>query len=286
MVEPAAWVALSLVDHVGSKTLSALFQHFGDDAEAILRADAKQLQQVPGIGPKIASSIQAVDVAQVRQALADWHTLGILAAVYQSENYPPRLLELEDAPATLFMRGTWQPEDHQAVSIVGTREPSPRVARLAYQVGAALAEAGVTIVSGLALGIDTAAHQGALSIETGRSAAILGSGVLNIYPPENHTLAMDIAHRGVVMSEVHPTASTSAPRLVARNRIISGLSKAVIVIETDADGGAMHAARFAQRQGRPVFTFDLKASGNRELLENGAHMLHTQLDNLDLILKA
>lgn len=284
MVDTAVWVALSLVDHVGSKTLSALFQHFGGDPEFILQADAKQLQQVPGIGPKIASSIQAVDVAQVRQALTDWQTLGILAAVYPSAGYPPRLLELDDAPATLFMRGAWQPEDNRAVSVVGTREPSPRVVRLAHQVGAALAEAGITVVSGLALGIDTAAHQGALSVETGRSIAVLGSGVLNIYPPENHTLALDIAHRGVVMSEVHPTASTGAPRLVARNRIISGLSQAVIVVETDADGGAMHAARFAQRQGRPVFTFDLRASGNRELLENGAQMLHTHMDNLDCVL--
>ena len=286
MVDMAAWVALSLVDHVGSKTLSALFQHFGDDSEAILHANAKQLQQVPGIGPRIASGIQAVDVAQVRQALADWQTVGIITATCLSAGYPSRLLELDDAPATVFMRGAWQPEDHQAVSIVGTREPSSRVARLAYQVGAALAEAGCTIVSGLALGIDTAAHQGALSVEAGRSIAVLGSGVLNIYPPENHTLALDIASRGVVMSEVHPAASTSAPRLVARNRIISGLSRAVIVVATDADGGAMHAARFAQRQGRPVFTFDLKASGNRELLENGAKMLHTQLDNLDTILRA
>lgn len=276
------WVALSLVDHIGSKVLNALFQHFGDDPEAILRADARQLQQVPGVGPKIARGIQTVNVAQVRQALVAWQTVGVRTVPYQSAAYPPCLLELEDAPATLFMRGLWQPPDHQAVGVVGTRAPSPRVAKLAYQLGAALAEAGVTVVSGLALGIDTAAHQGALSTSAGRSIAVLGSGVLNIYPPENHTLALDIASRGVVVSEVQPDAATSAPRLVARNRIITGLSRAVVVVETDADGGAMHAARFAQRQGRPVYTFDLKASGNRELLVNGAQRLH--LDDLDALI--
>jgi DNA processing protein len=282
----AVWIALSLVDHVGSKTLSALFQHFGDDPQAILSADSKQLQQVPGIGPKIASGIQALDVAQVRQALAAWHTIGVIPATCLSADYPPRLLNLDDPPATVFMRGAWQPQDQHAVAVVGTREPSPRVARLAYQLGVALAESGITVVSGLALGIDTAAHQGALSTQAGRSISVLGSGVLNIYPTENHTLALDIASRGVLLSEVHPTAPTSAPRLVARNRIITGLSRALIVVETDADGGAMHAARFAQRQGCPVLTFDLKASGNRELLENGAQMLHTHLDNLDCILGA
>jgi DNA processing protein len=285
VVDLAAWVALSLVEHVGSRTLSALFQHFGDDPQAILRADARQLQAVPGIGPKIARGIQAVDVAQVRQALAGWQTIGISTVPCLSADYPPRLLNTDDPPATVFMRGTWHPQDNRAVAIVGTREPSARVARLAQQVGAALAEAGVTVVSGLALGIDTAAHQGALAAASGRSVSVLGSGVLNIYPPENHTLAMDIASRGVLMSEVHPAAPTSAPRLVARNRIISGLSRALVVVETDADGGAMHAARFARRQGCPVFTFDLKASGNRELLEKGAHMLHTGLDNLDCILE-
>lgn len=280
------WVALSLIDHVGSKTLRALIQHFGDDPQAILTADPARLQQVPGIGPKIAHSIQAADLAQVEQALRDWDDAGLIVATCIGPDalYPPRLLGLDDPPATLFMRGHWQPVDNKAVAVVGTRAPSSHAAALAGQVGAALAEQGVTVVSGLAMGVDAAAHEGALSLPTGRTLAVLGCGVRNIYPPQHHDLALRCQQRGVVLSEVNPAAAPSASRLVARNRIISGLSRAVIVVETLDNGGAMHAARFAHRQGRPVFTFDLETSGNRQLLAEGALPLEQDLSNLDRVL--
>ncbi|MBZ0302324.1 MAG: DNA-protecting protein DprA [Anaerolineae bacterium] len=287
MPDLTLWIALSLTDHIGSKTLGALLRHFGGDPAAILAADTAELQQVVGVGPKIARSIQAINLDEVRQSLAEWETTDISILTLASPNgaYPPRLLEIEDPPATLFVRGCGPPLFDRAVSIVGTRSPSAEAAQWAYQLGAELTQAGFTVVSGLALGIDTAAHEGALSAAAGRTVAVLGCGLFNIYPPENQALAQRCAMRGAILSEVHPAAPPSAPRLVARNRIISGLSDALIVVETTATGGAMHAARFAQRQQRPVYTFNLPASGNRELLANGAHQLDAHSHSLDVLIE-
>ena len=140
-----------------------------------------------------------------------------------------------------------------------------------------LARAGCTIVSGMALGIDAAAHTSALEAG-GHTVAVLGSGVLNIYPPRNRWLASRILESGALVSEAHPRLAPNAQRLVSRNRIISALSGAVIVIESDVDGGAMHTARFAREQGRKVYTFRLPASGNQQLMRNGAAVLPSDLD--------
>ena len=282
------WIALSLTDHIGSKTFAALLAHFGDDPHAILDAPLDELQQVPGVGSKIASSIQAINLDQIADNLGKWAEAGLSIALLNQPDtrYPRNLLDqlVDDPPLTLFMRKPWQPVFDHAAAIVGTRAPTPQAAAVAQQLGQMLAENDITVVSGLARGIDTAAHEGALAVQTGRAVVVLGSGVQNIYPPENAQLAQDCLQRGCILSEVAPDAPPSAPRLVARNRIISGLSHAVIVVETPADGGAMHAARFAHRQGRPVFTLDLPASGNQTLLENGALCLNTDLSNLDLLL--
>src|SRR5690606_35282975 len=127
------------------------------------------------------------------------------------------------------------------------------------------------------------AHEGALSVEDGHTIAVLGSGVLNIYPQENHTLAMDIAGRGVIMSEVRPDAAPASTRLVARNRIISGLSRALIVVETHMDGGEMAAVGFAQGQGHPVFPLELQAGRHGALAADGARKLEPDLSALDFI---
>ena len=129
----------------------------------------------------------------------------------------------------------------------------------------------------LALGIDAAAHAAALAAG-GTTIAVLGSGVLNIYPPKNRTIASRIVDSGALVSEVHPALAPNAQRLVSRNRIISGLSQAVIMIESAADGGAMHTARFAMEQGRKVYTFRLPASGNGKLMRAGAAVLPSDLE--------
>jgi DNA processing protein len=147
--------------------------------------------------------------------------------------------------------------------------PSLQARIAANRLAAHFTREGYTIVSGLALGIDTLAHQATLS-HSGTTLAVLGSGVLNVYPPENAKLADQISKNGALLCEVHPDAPVSTPGLVARNRIITGLCERVIVVETEVDGGAMHAARFALLQGRQVYAVESPASGNKALLANGA----------------
>lgn len=265
----AAWVALSLAEHIGGKKLRALMAHFGGDPRAILNADAASLRQVPGIGPKIARIIENIDLAAVEAALPRWQAAGITLCALCDPSYPARLAAVDDAPPTLFIRGKLPAPTLRAVAIVGTRQPSRKAVETAEQLSMGLAQRGVVIVSGLALGIDRAAHLGALAVG-GRTLAVLGSGVLNIYPQANAPLAQAILARGAVISEVNPAAQPNATTLVARNRIISGLSDALIVVESSVEGGAMHAARRALEQGRKVYAVESDASGNRALIAAGA----------------
>ena len=277
-VDPV-WVALSLVEHIGAKKLRALAVHFDDDLASALKADAASLQRVPGIGPKIAAAIGEVDLAAVEAAIPRWHDAGIMLLTLNEPDYPQALHALDDAPPTLFVCGMWQ--EGRAAAVVGTRSPTRAAADAARQIGFELAQRGFMVISGLALGIDSAAHIGALAHPAGKTTAVLGSGVLNIYPPTNRPLAQAIRGRGALISEVHPDAKPKSSMLVARNRIISGLCEAVIVVQTEIDGGAMYAARRAIEQGRRVYTLDLDASGNRDLIEAGALVLSPDLSGFD-----
>ena len=190
------------------------------------------------------------------------------------QDYPAPLRELDQAPPLIFALGElgadlWT----KTLAIVGTRIPTKEARYITLQLASKLSRSDYTVVSGLALGIDTAGHTGALSAQ-GRTVAVLGSGVLNIYPESNRKLAGHILERGALISELHPRWGANAQRLVSRNRIISGLSQAVILVESNADGGAMYTARFAREQGRPVYTFDLPSSGNQALIKNGAVVLN------------
>lgn len=277
-----AWIALGLTDRVGGKTINALIQHFGNP-HAVFQADITELQLVPGVGPKIAESIRAIDLEHTEKLIDQWRRQGIAALTPDDPAYPARLKNLDDAPPVLFARGTC-PLD-RAAAVVGTRVPSPENENIARNLSAALAEQGYSVVSGLAQGIDTSAHFGALGVQNGRTLAVLGSGVLNIYPQENRSLAdaILINRAGAIVSEAIPPLSPSSSRLVARNRIISGISQAVIVIETGVDGGAMHAARCGFEQGRKIYALDTAASGNRALIEAGATAIDPDFSNLDLL---
>lgn len=276
----AAWVALSLVERVGGKTLLNLMQHFNHDCASILAADETALRKVPGVGPKIAASIRAINLQQVEQDIPRWQQAGIRIIPFNESSYPPRLRQLEDAPPTLFVRGEWQPFTRKSVAIVGTRRPSDAARAFAQNLASQLVERGYIIVSGLAVGIDAAAHMGTLALPQGCTQAVLGSGVMNLYPPENEALAQGVMRNGALVSELHPYKSTSPSSLVARNRIISGLSDGIVVVETETDGGAMHAAHFAGLQGRTVYTLESPASGNRALLKDGAVALRADLRDL------
>lgn len=276
------WVALSLVRHLGGKTFLALMAHFNHDLSAILNADATQLRAVPGVGPRIAESIAAVNVPTIEKSLKRWNEAGVTALARTDAAYPVHLRGdgLADAPPTLFTRGNWPDwRSKRGYAVVGTRRASSLVQSRAERLGFMLAHAGHIVISGLAEGVDTGAHMGALAAD-GVTVAVLGSGVLNVYPPSNRSLAAAIIQRGALACEVAPNANVSASGLVARNRIITGLSEAVFIVETDIDGGAMHAARFARMQGRPVYALDGDAAGNRQLIADGAIPVSPDFDAL------
>lgn len=265
-----AWVGLSLVPRVGGKLMARLLDHF-QTPENVLAASPDDLRAVPGIGSRTVESIQNVNLEEVSAKIEQWQKEGIAILPRYAADYPPMLKSTHDAPPLLFKRGNWSNTTPQTTAIVGTREPSPAAHDFAYLLGEKLGEAGWTIVSGMAVGIDTQAHYGAL--KNGATVAVLGCGVHNLYPPENKSLATQIIQQGALFSEVAPEVSPTSSQLVARNRIISGLSQAVILVESDVDGGAMHTVRFAREQGRIVFGVDFAASGNQQLKAEGAGMI-------------
>jgi DNA processing protein len=273
------WVALSLIPNLGQRTITSLLDHFGT-FDAVFAANTDDLQAVPRIGPKLAAAIRSVDLAQTRQEIAAWQADGIVILLHaDGAPYPAALAALPDAPPVLFQRGTLDPgAQRAAAAVVGTRHPSAAARALADALGGALAAQGCTLVSGLAAGIDTAAHQGALCAG-GRTIAVLGCGVRSIYPLGNLRLAAQIVTHGALLSETHPDAAPNGPALVARNRLISGLSRVLIVVEAGESSGSLHAARFARDQGRIIFAVDSGAPGNARLIAGGARPLDPESRN-------
>jgi DNA processing protein len=276
----AAWVALSLTERIGIKTLRALLKYFDNDVEAILTAEPGELQKVSGVGPKIAQSIRKINLRQIERAIPQWKNAGIQILPLDHPQYPAKLRQLGDAPPTLLLRGVWPVNLERCLAVVGTRTPSRQGNQIAQALSLYLAERGYTVISGLALGIDSVAHMAALAVPNGQTVAVLGCGVLNIYPPRHQTLAEAIIRRGTVLSELHPQASTNPSHLVARNRIITGLSRGLIVVETSVEGGAMYAARFAEQQRCPIYAVDHHASGNQTLIAAGASVIRPDLRDI------
>lgn len=280
----SAWIALSLVRHLGSERFRALVNHFGS-AQAVLAADEAELRSVKGIGAGLSGAIRAADLREIEGRMRQWEKDGVQALTWNDSAYPSRLKPLRDAPPTLFARGARLRDGvldaARTAAVVGTRKPSARGQDVAFRVGQLLSERGFVVISGLALGVDTAAHIAALQAN-GRAIGVLGSGVLSVYPMVNVRLATAILKRGALLCEISPDAGVSAAALVARNRLITGLADALIVIETEDDGGAMHAARFAKAQGRPIYALDCERSGNRALIADGAQPFSPTVEDLNL----
>jgi DNA processing protein len=270
-------IALALTDRVGWTLIHRLVDRFGT-LEAVLSATPDELKTVHGIGKQIAANIRAIDLDRLAADLQRFEAQGITPATWEDPHYPARLSELDDKPLALFWKGTIEPQDAQAIAIVGTRQPAETSIRLAQQWAADLAAHGWTIISGLARGIDTAAHEGALAAN-GRTIAVLGCGVNVIYPPENRPLAEQVIASGALISEVHPNTAPAANTLMRRNRLTAGLSRAVIVVEAPADSGALHAARYAHAQGKPVFAVD-NSEGNAALLREFARELPGDVEEM------
>lgn len=273
MALDSAWVALSLIPQLSGRTFYSLLEHFGTP-HAVLKAKIADLCSVAGVGKQTAQAIHAIRLDLVKRAIDRWLEAGIQIITFREVAYPPLLSTLPDSPPTLFVRGSLGIL-RDTYAIVGTRTPSPLAQQHAFHLAKAHAEAGTTIISGLALGIDTQAHEGALATLEGKTWAVLGGGILDPYPPQNRPLVERILGRGgAILCECAPDASVNSQRLIARNRIISGLAQALLLVESDRSGGAMHAVNFALKQGRRVTTLDLPASGNQLLLTEGVAEVH------------
>jgi len=268
-------LALALTDRVGWKLIHRLLDRFGT-LDGILSASPDDLQTVHGIGKQIAAKITGIDLDRVARDMQRFESQEITVAIWQDDTYPERLMCLEDRPLALFWKGRLP--DPQSIAIVGTREPQAESVQRAYQLAAGLASRGWTVVSGMARGIDTAAHQGALSAN-GQTVAVLGCGVNVIYPPENRTLAKQIIAHGGLISEVHPNTSPSTTALMRRNRLIAAFSRALVVMEAGETSGALHAARYAHECVIPVFAVD-NSAGNAALLRDFAQLLPDSADAL------
>ena len=276
---------LTMVPGVGPRTQRNLLDRFGS-AEAVLKASAGDLNTVSGVGPKLIRSITEArlnDRAETEMREAAEHRIDLIPQGHAE--YPRPLMELPDSPLVMYRRGGTYERDELAVAIVGSRNCTLYGRQQAEKIGGALARAGITIVSGLARGIDAAAHQGAIKAG-GRTIAVLGSGLLNIYPPEHQELARDVAGSGAVISEFSLHQRPSRGLFPQRNRIISGLSLAVLLIEARSRSGALHTARHAMEQGRDVLALpgkvDNPASGGcHELIRDGATLVRHADDVLD-----
>jgi DNA processing protein len=272
-----AEILLALTPDVGPILRSRLIEHFGD-ALHVIAASESALQGVQGVGPKISRQIiNARHEVQIDAQLALVREHGLRIMLPGRSDYPQLLKEIPDPPGVLFVRGEIEPADAMAVAIVGTRRATHYGKQQAERLAAALARAGVTVVSGLARGIDAAAHRGALSAG-GRTIAVLASGVLNVFPPEHDKLAIEVAAHGAVVSEAAPTMPPLAGMFPQRNRIISGLSMGVIVVEAADRSGALITARHAMEQGREVFAVpgpidSPGSSGPHRLLRDGAKLV-------------
>ncbi len=267
------WVGFSSVRGIGPMKFRALLNHFGDLEEA-WRADARELKEA-GLDQRALSNFMTMrSTISLDGEMEKIERQGAKVLTWDDPAYPPRLLNIYNPPPVIYVKGDILEEDQWAVAVVGTRVATVYGKEVARQIAGGLARNGLTIVSGLARGIDSEAHRAALDAG-GRTIAVLGSGVDVIYPAESRKLAQAVINRGALVSEyamgVQPEASNFPPR----NRIISGLSLGVVVVEAGERSGALITADFALEHGREVFAvpgniFRKKSMGTNKLIQQGA----------------
>jgi len=274
------WLALMGISGIGGVTARKMLERFGS-IEAIFAASVAELSAVPRVSDAQAERLLAVSLDEMAARLEALSDAGIDVLTWDDDDYPANLRAAADAPPLLFVQGALLARDKDAVAIVGSREATPQALALAERLGYEMAQRGLVVVSGLALGIDTAAHRGALAARRGRTLAVLGSGLSAVFPPANAELAGEIALRGAVLSELSPMTPASGPSLMARDRIVSGLSRAVIIVEAQVRSGTMDTARRAQAQDRLLIAV-AGSEGCDLLLRQGAVRLDAAADLDDL----
>jgi DNA processing protein len=280
-------VCMTMISGVGPHTSRALLERFGTPS-AVLDARESTLTGVDGVGPKLAERI-----ARGRQ---DHNAAGEIALCRQCNvslvprshpQYPERLAEIHDPPPLLYVKGTLEPRDALAIALVGSRKCTPYGVRTAERLAHSLARVGLTVISGLARGIDAAAHRGAIKAG-GRTLAVLANGLENVYPPEHDRLADEVAGSGALVCEMPMRQKPLAGLFPQRNRIISGLCLGVVVVEATPRSGSLATAHHAMEQGREVFAVpgpvdSLASRGCHRLIRDGAKLVENVEDILEEI---
>lgn len=278
------WIWLSELRGLQNQTRLALLRHFGSP-EAIFYADREEILLTDGMTPEQAARLDDHDLAGAQKILGRCEELGLSLLTIQDAAYPRRLFNIYDPPCLLYVRGRLPAFDEEAaVAVVGTRSCTPYGVACAEKLGYGIARCGGLVVSGLAAGIDSAALRGALRAN-GRAAAVLGNGVDVVYPRENQYLYEDVASAGCLISEYPPGTRPVGSHFPRRNRILSGLSVAALVVEAPERSGALITAAAALEQGRDVFAvpgpIDAPASvGCNQLIRDGAGLVSDAWDIL------
>ncbi len=277
-----AWIRLTKTG-ASARRLNRLLDHFGSPA-ALFAASVEDLRRAEGCSREVAEKLLHPACAARDRDYRLMETLGVTLLPRSSPEYPALLQEIPDPPPALYVRGTLSPRDRRSVAIVGSRRATDYGRRLAERFARELVEAGLTVVSGLARGIDTAAHLGALR-GGGRTLACLGCGVDIAYPPENRELAAQIAESGAVLSEYPMNAAPDAWHFPSRNRIVSGLSLGVVILEAPSGSGALITTECAVQQNREVFAVpgnvdNFRNAGAHALIKDGAKLVETVQDIL------
>ena len=271
------WVWLTTVEGLTNHSRWLLLEHF-HSPEEIYYAETEQIRLVAGMNSAQAALLEKKSLQRAEEILSDCAAKDVFVITVQDAAYPSRLREIYNAPLLLYGKGAMPLfDDEAAVTVVGTRDRTPYGVQVAEELGYELAKQGAVVVSGLAKGIDAAAHRGALRAG-GFTAAILGCGVDVVYPAENRRLYEDILATGVLLSEYPPGTRPEGWHFPERNRIMSGLSLATVVVEADRDSGALITARAALEQGRDVFAVPgpihaPQSRGCNELIRDGAGLV-------------
>jgi len=279
-----ALIGLNLIGSIGTARLKRLLEIFVCPQE-ILASSADALTRVSGIGHAIASKITSLKEEGIAAEIKLAKERGLSILTYEDEGYPLNLKNIFDPPIVLYVKGQIRDDDSRSIAVVGSRRASCYGLTSAERLSGELARLGITVISGMARGIDTFAHKGALKAG-GRTLAVMGSGFAHLYPAENKKLAEEISHAGAVISEFPLTALPLKQNFPRRNRLISGLAKGVVVVEAARNSGALITADFALEQGREVFALpgaiDSSLSyGTNELIKQGSRLVTSVNDIIE-----
>lgn len=283
----APWIAFARVQGLGCTSFKRLVDHFPDPTQAFV-ATASELAQIEGLGKDAIEGLtQFTGWGEVEREIECVEKAGAEIVPFNAPGYPARLRMLPDPPPFLYVKGKLQESDDRAVSVVGSRSASEYGRRVARDLARNLAALGFTVVSGMARGIDAAAHESALG-GGGRTIAVLGSGVDVVYPPEHVELYRRISGNGAVISELAPGSRPLAFHFPSRNRLISGLSLGVVVVEATEKSGSLITAALALEQGREVFAVPGEAGASRSrgthrLIRQGAKLVESVEDIVEEI---